>query len=820
MAAAHHLRRQASRLCSLAPSIAGCLQQGAIGKTASVACIDFAPALLRQLSGWAPRSAATEQGDEASHAEVHADSSQHREPKGPGEPRSRQPGWRTHRLSKIYIPRQWHQQGSYEWEVPLVKELLQAVENGDAAQAKSLFEAALAPLTEALQQGTSPAAAGPIPGPYAWKLYFTCLATLNCHARTMSEQLEAMIKLGVSPQPACYAIALRQMAKQSIGAPAYTTVLRMKDQGMAPTLRCYMYAIESCLRGRTPELSYARRLFDEVASVGVAAHPAQKAEFSKLLMHAVREFCRHRRFGSATVLMQQLEGMGLAVPAFLVADVMHLATLGGDVTALLECLRRLEQATITFQEVPGQGEPITRPMKVEEGLLLGVLEVAASKGNIELAEAAWQLLERSVSLPNTPSNLAAAEDLHQGATQEQQEADEAEAAEHDSEWESSAGGRAAAAAAAGEAEAAAGAASGLVADAESQAQAEAQPHAAGGEAALLARVSAELEASNAAAAEAAEEISREHRPKVMAGGASWVHPHTVEVEAAAMASEARGVRLPTLLSHLALVHAYARGGQLEGMLEAVDRLQQAYPEEDEAMSYHHGLPMAVDALAKGVEQCDSAFYLLESWAEQGRPVSTVQLNLVVAACCQIGDLKRAFETFDAFGALGAAPNADTYNALMQGCIETGDVETALKVFEQMQEAQMEPNAHTHHQLVDAGVVAGDVQSMMRALVVMEESGHTPRLALLERCMARAERAGEAGAVQQLLQRLFRNDYRIVGVEAKVRRWAPEGGMRMLTGSTSWFSREEVLREMRKAHSITNRIAKRNHPQLHRSEQQL
>jgi hypothetical protein len=43
---------------------------------------------------------------------------------------------------------------------------------------------------------------------------------------------------------------------------------------------------------------------------------------------------------------------------------------------------------------------------------------------------------------------------------------------------------------------------------------------------------------------------------------------------------------------------------------------QAYPEEDEALSYHHGLPMAVDALAKGVEQCDSAFYLLESWAEQ------------------------------------------------------------------------------------------------------------------------------------------------------------------------------------------------------------
>lgn len=37
------------------------------------------------------------------------------------------------------------------------------------------------------------------------------------------------------------------------------------------------------------------------------------------------------------------------------------------------------------------GEPITRPLKVEEGLLLSVLEVAASHGHVELAEAAWRV---------------------------------------------------------------------------------------------------------------------------------------------------------------------------------------------------------------------------------------------------------------------------------------------------------------------------------------------------------------------------------------------------------------------------------------------
>ena len=37
------------------------------------------------------------------------------------------------------------------------------------------------------------------------------------------------------------------------------------------------------------------------------------------------------------------------------------------------------------------GEPVTRPLKVEEGLLLNVLEVAASHGHVELAEAAWRV---------------------------------------------------------------------------------------------------------------------------------------------------------------------------------------------------------------------------------------------------------------------------------------------------------------------------------------------------------------------------------------------------------------------------------------------
>ncbi|EFN56379.1 hypothetical protein CHLNCDRAFT_144903 [Chlorella variabilis] len=730
------------------------------------------------------------------------------------------------RKPRIYVPQHWEQQGWEDLDLPLVRELRGHVDREDAWEAKHAFEAALAPLKEALQRGEDPRAAGlAVPPPYAWKLYFAVLAATNCHAHHMSELIELMVKL----RPACYVIALRQMARQGIGSPAYTTILRMKDRGLTPTLRCFMFAIESCLRCTTPELTYVKRMFDEVAETGLAVHPTQKSELGKLMMHGVRELARFGRFDSALALLEQLEAMGLRVPAFLVADVLHMAVLAGRPKTLLECVRRLEQATSTFQEVPGVGEPVTRPLKVEEGLLLGALEVAAGRGDVELAEATWQLLERSVALPNPPSTGGAlAKHLGQVAALERRQEAEEDAA--------------AAAAAAAEAEASAAlpdAAAGAAATPDA-AGAEGGQEGLGGEAAAepaacskLEQWGEELEASDVAAAEAAEAAARRFRPDRSTPDSARLDAQAVREEAAAVAAQRRGMRPPSLLAHLAHIHAYAKAGQLEGLFGAVEAMQQAYPEEGGAASYHAGLPMAVDALAESEERCDAAFFLLEAWAQQERPVSATQLNLVVAACCQIGDLKRAFETFDAFEGLGVAPDADTYNALMQGCIETGDVGTAHRVHEQMQGAGVEANAHTHHQLVNAAVVAGDIAGMMESLEALEAAGHTPRLALLERCVARAERAGEREPVKQLLRRLFTNDYRIVGIDAKARwtalrsgcrvdaparRWKPEGGMEMLTGSSSWFSREEVLREMRKDESISRRMTRRNFPQMQRSEQ--
>ncbi|KAL4448405.1 hypothetical protein ABPG75_005624 [Micractinium tetrahymenae] len=802
------LLRQAGRLCSLSfkshatpaglPTIAAALQGAPNGIGT--------PSLQRSFSDRPGRGSQDQQAGRAIHHQQQQQQEQ--------QTQRHERGGRVHRAGRrhggqqqrhpqtLYIPAQWHEQApEQDKALPLVKEMRQLIDAGRLQEARHMFEAAVAPLEAAVEQEQQPAAAD-VPPPYAWKLHFAVLAALSASSLHMSNLLGLMRKLELPPQPACYVIALRQMARQGVGHPAYTTIAQMKDLGIPPTLRCYMFGIEANLRAQPPEHNFARKLFDEVAELGLASHPSQKTELGKLLMHAAQDFARHRRFGHADALLDQLEGMGLRVPAFLVADVLQLAVQAGHSDAMQACLRRLEAATSTFQLVPGEGRPITRPLKVEEGLLLAVLEAAASKGDVPLAEAAWRLLERSLALPNPPStwgalntHLSRARELQR---QEQEEGEEAE---------------------------------GLLAEAEAGAEAtgEGGGGAAAGEGGLD-QLSAELEAAELGAAEVAQGVAAaaaaQQQPDEVGGGDGGSAPplpagewsELARDEARALAAQPRGVRAPSLLSHLALVHAYAKAGELEGMFRAVTRVEEAFPEAEGAAAYHTGLPMCVDALAASVHTCDQAFFLLEGWAKEGLPVSTAQLNLVVAAYSQMGDLKRTFETFDSYGHLGVVPDADTYSALMQGCIECGRVDTALKVFEQLQEAGVEPNAFTHHQLVDASVVLGDVPSMMTALEAMDEAGHSPRLALLERCVARAERAGDREAVRQLMLRLFENDYRIIGVDAKWRRWVPEGGMQMLTGSSQWFSREEVVRELRKDHSISTRIARRHSAQQQQRRQ--
>jgi hypothetical protein len=89
-----------------------------------------------------------------------------------------------------------------------------------------------------------------------------------------------------------------------------------------------------------------------------------------------------------------------------------------------------------------------------------------------------------------------------------------------------------------------------------------------------AHFSDDLEAAEAAAAEKGDYAYRKrqdtHDPKTPAW---WDAANAAE--AAAIAGRNSGIRPPSLMAYLALVHAYARAeGQLEGLFDAIGKLQQ------------------------------------------------------------------------------------------------------------------------------------------------------------------------------------------------------------------------------------------------------
>lgn len=700
--------------------------------------------------------------------------------------------------SNLFVPPAWENQGAADADHPLVQELHALVNANKAEAAKRAFEAVLEPLEAQLAEGETPAPAD-VPPPFAWKLYFLALAGCNAHPYRLNSRLHLMHRLGVPPQAACFVATLKCMAKQGLGSAAYTTLHEMKSLGLRPTLRCYLFTLNATLRQRPPELGYAHKLLREIEEQGVVQYNSHKVQFGKYLLQAAREFARYRRFNHAFEALSQLEALGLRTPAFVIADITHLATVAESPEHLLECVRRLERATQTYQP-SADAEPVTRPLKVEEGLLLNVLQVAASKGHVPLAEAVWQVLERSVALHNTPgpSLLRYSQGVEVPPTEAAAAVEGFALGGEDSEVA-------------------------LASDDEEAAAAAAERQQAAADSQQLDDASEQLEASDAVAAERADSaanyelLQRAARRGVHAANA-WT-AESAAAEVAAMEAEQRGVRKPSLVSYLALIHAYARAHSDEAMLQAIHRLLEDVPDQHNEACYHSGLAMAVDSLARSVDACDAAFNKLEGWAKEGVPVHVQQLNLVVAAYSQIGDLRHAFATVDAYPRLGVEADADTYNALMEGCLASGRVETAMDVHGTMVGAGQQGNARTHELLVEAGIVSGDVDVMMTALQDMEAAGYSPKARLLERCVARAERAGDRDALRHLLKQLFAQDYRIVGVDAKARRWEVEGGMQALTGTSAFLSREEVCFELRKDRAIATRVGRRRQQQAQQQRQQ-
>ncbi|CAL5227400.1 g10355 [Coccomyxa viridis] len=250
------------------------------------------------------------------------------------------------------------------------------------------------------------------------------------------------------------------------------------------------------------------------------------------------------------------------------------------------------------------------------------------------------------------------------------------------------------------------------------------------------------------------------------------------------------IHKPSIIAFHAMIHTFVRARQLKEAFRLVWQLQSVYPDRPEAVAYDRALVPLVDALAASAEDVDNSFYQLEEMHTEGEPLCPAMLDCVVAACSQIGDSTRAFETFAAYGNLGMVPGAQAYNAVLQGCIYHGLVDSVPKIVEDMKAAGVEFNALTHSLLVESFVVQNDHQAAADAHYEAQAAGNPIRPESFEKLISRCERNGAYDLMQRIYaDRSYQGKDTGFDLAKMLRwRWREVGGLEKLTGGRNFVLR--------------------------------
>eukprot|EP00208_Stichococcus_sp_RCC1054_P000518 CAMPEP_0206143670 /NCGR_PEP_ID=MMETSP1473-20131121/21397_1 /ASSEMBLY_ACC=CAM_ASM_001109 /TAXON_ID=1461547 /ORGANISM="Stichococcus sp, Strain RCC1054" /LENGTH=842 /DNA_ID=CAMNT_0053539177 /DNA_START=163 /DNA_END=2691 /DNA_ORIENTATION=+ len=497
--------------------------------------------------------------------------------------------------------------------------------------------------------------------------------------------------------------------------------------GHRPNGQCYYHAITIAACGR--ELTACAWLVRHLASEWAVVYESDIEGLQSCLTRAMLGMSRTGRLDDAGDVMAVAEKLGTCITAGALQAILPYLVehLRGDL--LLIAIENIASQTSRLGASEEEGAA-PAPMKMDEGTLVAILNVAASTADVKLAHVTWGLLKRSLAQA-TP-------------------------------WDTRSPTSKAAAAAA-------------------SLRAATHPTAGDAPPELSLHPFDDGPDPGREAREALELARQLNTPPYKR------HPEPESEETAREKVLDELLHQPCVPAYHALIHTFAKAGHFEDAMRVLARLEKGYAFQPGVAAWY-GQQSFVDAISPSVNLVDAAYFAVEGLHAKGEEVTTAMLNIIIAACAQVGDLTRAFETFEAAPGLGLKPDADSYNALMLGCVRYGQNDSAPKLLGEMRTAGLEPNVRSIEIMVDSAVVAADCDDMMACLQELADRGTAPSINMLQRCVERAERSGDAHALKLLMARLDTQNYKIIGAAAKMRRWEEEGGIRMLVGGDRFVSR--------------------------------
>ncbi|KAI0295849.1 hypothetical protein B0F90DRAFT_1748918 [Multifurca ochricompacta] len=159
-----------------------------------------------------------------------------------------------------------------------------------------------------------------------------------------------------------------------------------------------------------------------------------------------------------------------------------------------------------------------------------------------------------------------------------------------------------------------------------------------------------------------------------------------------------------------------------------------------------------EAIKINTDGIDAAWDALEALHADGQTVDITAVNVVIQASVALGDLQRAFGTYQMCAELGIKPTLDSYHFLLSGCIAARHRELGDRLIAEMKEANIKPDAGTYERLIVLCLAGETYEDAFFYLEEMKAENLHPPLsvyeAIIQRCIVEKD-SRYAVAVQEL-----------------------------------------------------------------------
>ncbi|KAJ8903986.1 hypothetical protein NDN08_000516 [Rhodosorus marinus] len=98
---------------------------------------------------------------------------------------------------------------------------------------------------------------------------------------------------------------------------------------------------------------------------------------------------------------------------------------------------------------------------------------------------------------------------------------------------------------------------------------------------------------------------------------------------------------------------------------------------------------------KSPKEADRAYYLLSDMKAQGKTVNLPEVNVILNACAEMGDIDRTYQTFEALQKeFGLKPSIESFNALFTAVRMSGQLSKVQSILLDMKQQDLRPNSES------------------------------------------------------------------------------------------------------------------------------